>query len=101
MQLELAVDAVFEHGGRRDGAGRPKARRPVGVPHRARPHHDRHHPVHVTWRFVAGLPSLRGLRSARALGTTIRSITASHLRRQTSFRIIHFSIQSNHVHLIV
>ena len=31
----------------------------------------------------------------------MRAITSSHARRQTSFRITHFSIQSNHVHLIV
>src|SRR5262249_26797849 len=34
-------------------------------------------------------------------GQTIRAITQSHHSRRTSFRITHFSIQSNHVHLIV
>ncbi len=28
-------------------------------------------------------------------------MTQSHLRRDTSFRILHFSIQANHLHLIV
>src|SRR5262250_2961190 len=96
MQLQLPVDES-----RRPRPGRPKSGRPVGVPHRPRPYHDRHFPLHVTWRFVRGLPSLRRLHLARAVGETIRSITVSHQRRRTSFRITHFSIQPNHVHLIV
>jgi len=71
------------------------------VPHTARPFHDKHNPEHVTWRIVAGLPSLRRRPLARAVGQTIRSITRSHARRRTSFRVIHFSIQPNHLHLIV
>jgi putative transposase len=71
------------------------------VPHRARPFHDGNHPAHVTWRVVRGMPSLRGLQLARAVGTTFRAIGASHSRRRTSFRVIHFSVQSNHIHLIV
>src|SRR5215470_15468422 len=101
MQLRLAVEPVYKHGGRPPGAGRPGSGRPLGLPHRPRPFHDRHYPTHVTWRFVDGLPSLRRFALARALGTTIRTITESHARRQTSFRITHFSIQPNHVHLIV
>src|SRR5215468_1954205 len=101
MQLGLTVDPVYKHGGRRPGAGRPKTGRAIGLPHRARPYHDRHYPAHVTWRFVDGLPSLRRFALARVVGRTIRAITNSHARRQTSFRITHFSIQSNHVHLIV
>jgi REP element-mobilizing transposase RayT len=101
MQLTLSVDPVYKHGGRRPGAGRPKTRQAVGLPHRVRPYHDRHYPAHVTWKLVGGLPSLRRFALARAVGTTVRAITASHARRQTSFRITHFSIQSNHVHLIV
>src|SRR5215468_452288 len=101
MQLSLSVDPVYKHGGRRPGAGRPKTGRALGLPHRTRPFHDRHYPAHVTWRFVSGLPSLRRFALARALGRTIRGITASHARRQTSFRITHFSIQPNHIHLIV
>ena len=56
--------------------------------------------MHVTWR-VAGIPSLRGWRLAKAVGDTIRASSRSHERRRTAFRIIHFSIQSNHLHFIV
>jgi len=101
MQIELSVDPVYKHGGRRPGAGRPKTGRAIGLPHRARPYHDRHYPAHVTWRFVDGLPSLRRFALARVVGWTMRAITNSHERRRTSFRITQFSIQSNHVHLIV
>ena len=80
---------------------RRRAERSGAVPHRARPFHDESHPAHVTWRVVRGLPSLRGYTLARAVGRTFRAITMSHHRRRTSFRVIHFSIQSNHVHLIV
>lgn len=101
MQLELSVDPVYRHGGRRPGAGRPKTGRAIGLPHRPRPYHDRHYPAHVTWRLVESLPSMRRFALARVVGQTIRGITGSHAKRQTSFRITHFSIQSNHLHLIV
>lgn len=102
-QLALGIPAPrCGHGGRRPGAGRPKeTNRRVGVPHRSRPFHDRDEPVHVTWRVVPGLPSLRTFRVARAIGLTFRESTASHRRRKTGFRVIHFSIQGNHLHLIV
>src|SRR5262249_14490079 len=53
-QLELDVPAPRTHGGRRPGAGRPRSGRREGVPHTARPFHDKHNPEHVTWRIVAG-----------------------------------------------
>src|SRR5512138_4034278 len=100
-QLELGLRPVYKHGGRRPGAGRPKSGRRVGVPHRARPYHDRNHPVHVTWRFVPGLPSMRQRRLAGAVGRTVRAITMSNAARRTGFRIIHFSIMADHLHMIV
>jgi REP element-mobilizing transposase RayT len=63
--------------------------------------HEASHPVHVTWRIVRGLPSLRTRRLAGVVGRTIRAITQSHRDRQSSFRIVHFSIQPDHLHLIV
>jgi REP-associated tyrosine transposase len=65
------------------------------VPHRARPAHNERHPVHVTLRVGGRLPSLReqvlflGLR--RALAKASRS----------AFRVVHYSVQADHVHLIV
>src|SRR5215475_6835700 len=94
---QLAFDVPRIRRRRRRRPGRAAS----GVPHRARPFHDRNHPAHVTWRIAKGIPSLRKFLVARAVGTTFRAITESHARRRTSFRIAHFSIQSNHVHLIV
>jgi len=52
--------------------------------------------VHVTQRIREGLPSLRG---DRLLLEAMRgSIAASE---KPSFRVVQFSIQSNHLHLIV
>ena len=66
-----------------------------GVPHRMRPEHKGRNPVHVTLRGARGLPSLREQvifsEMRRALGQTARSW----------FRVVHFSVQANHVHLLV
>ena len=84
------------HGGARPGAGRKPSGRRVGVPHRARGDHRARHPVHVTMRARAGLPSFRGDKLVfRALRD---SLAEGH---KTAFRVVHFSVQSNHLHLIV
>src|SRR6266576_1100651 len=66
-----------------------------GVPHWRRPEHKARNPVHVTLRGGRGLPSLREqvifFEMRRALGQTARSW----------FRVVHFSVQANHVHLLV
>jgi REP element-mobilizing transposase RayT len=81
-------------GGARLRAGRKRDAR-SGIPHRRRPEHKKEHPVHVTLRAVRRLPSLRRqsifLAIHRAFGRTARSW----------FRIVHFSIQRDHVHLLV
>jgi len=81
-------------GGRRAGAGRPRGSRRGG--HQPRPQHAARHPVHVNWRLVDGLPSLRGSGSYRAV---LQSIARA--RDRLGARIVHFSVQGNHVHLLV
>jgi putative transposase len=82
-------------GGRREGAGRkPKFRR-AGVSHRARPRHDSHHPLHVTLRVRRGLPSLR----RQMVFVAVRSALGRATRE--GFRIVHFSVQVDHVHLMI
>jgi len=54
------------------------------------------HPVHVTLRLRKGLPSLRRKRAARAL---LRAFDAG--KERFGFRLTHFTIQSNHLHLLV
>ena len=84
---------------RRDGKPRkrpgpkPGARR--GVPHTKRARHVRWNPIHITLRAANDLPSFRQqliyLAFLKAFRTT----------RREDFRIIEFSVQKNHLHLIV
>ncbi len=83
-------------GGARRGAGRPPNGSSAGVSHLARPALSRHHPVHATLRLRAGIPSLRGT----ALYGAVRGALAAG-RERFGFRLVHYSVQSNHLHLIV
>ncbi len=93
-QLLLSLPNTW--GGRRPRAGRKRNGPRPGVPHRTRPYHDAAHPAHITLRARAGLPSLRGMRLFRALRESI-----ARAQRGRVFRICHFSVQGNHVHLLV
>jgi len=66
-----------------------------------RPFHERREPVLVTLKVLPGLPSLRWLPAARVVGETIRAATARNARKGTGFRIVHVSIQSDHLHMLV
>lgn len=83
-------------GGARAGAGRKPGPRPL-VPHRARPVHRARHPVHVTLRARGGLPSFR----EQALFTAMNEAIAAATKSRTDFRVLHFSVQTNHVHFVV
>jgi len=92
-QQELAFPLGW--GGKRKGAGRkPKLQRP-GVSHRTRHEHQARHPVHVTLRAARRFPSLR----KQTLFVRIRRAFAKSAR--TWFRVLHFSVQADHVHLLV
>jgi REP element-mobilizing transposase RayT len=95
MAVEIQTAFVFRTwGGKRKGAGRPKKGR-GGVSHLRRPTLSVHHPVHVTLRCVTGLPSLRRRQLRKVI---FRAFGAGSER--FGFRLVHFSVQSNHVHLI-
>jgi REP element-mobilizing transposase RayT len=83
------------HGGRRERALKGKTRPRRAMPHRARPTHAKSQPVHVTMRGARRLPSLRKqivfLAIRRALARTWREW----------FRVVHFSVQMDHIHMIV
>ncbi len=88
---------LFRHGGKRRGAGRkPKGPR-ASECHKARPHLSYYHPVHVTLRIVDGVRNLRTRDLYKALRRATLSVAA---KQQHRFRIVHISIQRNHVHLI-
>ena len=91
-----SVPSRFRHGGARPGAGRPASGPRAGVSHRARPALSRSHPVHVTLRVRDGIASLRGSAMFRRIR---RALTAG--QRRFGFRLVHFSVQRNHLHLLV
>jgi REP element-mobilizing transposase RayT len=66
------------------------------VPHRRRPTLSPRHPVHVTWRV---LPHVWNLRSRRCFSRIAKCFARG--RDRFGFRLVHFSVQGNHLHLIV
>jgi REP element-mobilizing transposase RayT len=93
---QLPLPLPPKRGCARKGAGRKPNGPRAGVPHRRRLVHKARLPVHVTLRARAGLPSLRG--DKLALRAVLTSLGAAH---KAAFRVVHFSVQSNHLHLIV
>ena len=82
-------------GGWRPGAGRPKKKN-AGVSHLKRPALAKRFPVHVTLKVRGDVPNLR---------TEKRFLAAKKAFRygcdKFGMRLIEFSVQSNHIHLIV
>jgi hypothetical protein len=82
-------------GGKRKGAGRkPEGARRVS--HARRPEFPARYPLLVTVRFIEGLPSLRDFATLEVFAQVVRGVN-----RREDFRIVEFSLQSNHAHLIV
>ena len=81
-------------GGRRKGAGRKKSKN-SGVSHLGRDDFNGRHPVHVTMKLLPDLPSLRTEENFLAL---LKMFEAA---QKDNFRIVHFTVQDNHVHLLV
>lgn len=83
------------HGGARPGAGRPKVPG-AGLPHVRRPRATAHAPHHVTIRVRRGTWNLRSQRGFRQFSAALRVA-----RQRSNFRVVHFSVQHDHVHLLV
>ncbi len=91
VQLTLS-----RRGGARPGAGRkPKGDKPM-VSHDKRPALTPHLPVLITLKLEKGLPNLRRPATTRLLHTVFRIGGDRH-----GLRLVHFSIQSNHIHALV
>ena len=95
LPKQLALPEPRTWGGRRDGAGRVSSKPRPDVSHAIRPQHDPRHPVHVTLRATRGL---RSFRSEPAFSALVRAFTAAI---RDAFRVVHFSVQTDHVHLII
>ena len=80
-------------GGRREGAGRPSLGR---APRVARPPVASRFPVHVTLKLDESLPNLR----TKPLFGVIEPCLKQGKERE-GFRLVHYSVQGHHLHLIV
>ena len=92
QQLSLAFEART-WGGRRANSGRQVVRR--GVQHRERADFAARHPLHITLQIVRDCPTLR---CPSAIAAIHEVIAESH---RSDFRIVHFTVMADHVHLIV
>lgn len=97
--VQLTFADRWSAGRARDGQPRQKPGRRAGprpnVRHRVRPTHKYWNPLHITLRAVRGLPSFRRELLYKAFEDALRRT------RREDFRIVEFSVQDNHVHLIV
>ncbi len=83
-------------GGERDGAGRPK-KRGAKLRHVPRAPLASRFPAHVTLRTLPGTPNLRRSASYAVIDAALRAMAAE----RDDFRVVHFSVQTNHIHLLV
>ena len=83
-------------GGPRSGAGRPRIYRRPPVHHVRRPPVAGRFPCHVRLRVVDGVPSLRQKRFIREFRRTLAQAS-----ERGDFRVVHYSVQRSHVHLLV
>jgi REP element-mobilizing transposase RayT len=96
VQLDLLAKPKRK---RRPGSrpvGRPPKNGRAGSPHQKRPTLAARFPVHVVLRVVEGLGKLR----KRHVWKALRWATICAAKRE-NFRIVHASLQQNHIHLLV
>jgi len=94
-QLDLDLQPTSRWGGARAGAGRkPGPRR--RDPHRSRAPLAARHPCHVTLRVRRDVPSLRSRRFVAEIEHSLRAAC-----ERGRFRLVHYSFQWDHAHLIV
>jgi len=96
MDLPLARRPKSRRGGWRKKAGRKPTGVEPGIPHARRQPIERMLPVHVTVRMAPHVYNLRSRRSFSIIGRAI-SIAADRF----GVRILEFSVQGNHMHLVV
>lgn len=90
MQLKLNLDKG-KHGGRRKNSGRKRIKS-KGVSHRTREKVNARTPLHINFKYRI---SVRNKDTLKLLKKSIANA------RKHGLRILQFSFQSNHIHLIV
>ena len=83
--------------------GRPPKGARAGAPHKPRPELKPRYPVHVVLRVVKAIGSLRKRHMYKALREATIAVAKRELNYEAhgAFRIVHISIQREHVHLLV
>lgn len=94
-QLSLSLPAPPRWGGRRPGAGRKPGPSPA-IAHVPRRHFAKPLPAHVTLRVRRDVLSLRTVPVVREIERTFAKGCV-----RPGFRLVHYSLQGNHAHLIV
>lgn len=87
---------IHRRGGARRGAGRKPKGRVARVSHTKRPALASRFPVLVTLKLEAQRPSLRRTDERQLLLAAFRAARERH-----GMRLVHYSIQSNHIHALV
>jgi REP element-mobilizing transposase RayT len=95
MERQLEFDFP-EHGGRREGAGRKQKGEKAMMPHKKREEITRADPLLITARMAADLPTLRRSEEMKIARSALKAA-----RDRNGMRVIHYSVQGNHLHLIV
>jgi REP element-mobilizing transposase RayT len=94
-QLSLVLPRPRRWGGARPGAGRPRKTDVAELPHGKRKAFKKL-PAHVTVRMREDVPSLRLVAIVHEIERTFARGCA-----RDGFRLVHYSLQANHAHLIV
>ncbi len=98
--VQTELDLVRDKNGQRRGGthkrtGRPPKGERAGSPHKRRDEINARHPQHVTLRVVERVGWLRRRHMFRAVRAAIAAVA-----KHDAFRIVHVSVQSNHIHLL-
>src|SRR5947209_3101860 len=91
IQSQLGFKKVNGWGGKRIGSGRPNLSAQVN--HMKRPFVNSNTPLHITLRLKERLPSIRNKSLFKEFQESVRRA------KRHGLYIIHFSIQTNHIHL--
>jgi REP element-mobilizing transposase RayT len=89
-----------QHGGRRPGAGRKPGPGRRNVHHRARAKLASRFPVLVTLRAERGVGNLRRKRAFRPIQRAFGDVAVA-AEAGAAFRVVHYSVQKDHIHLLV
>ncbi len=95
-QLRLDLPPRFGWGGARAGSGRKPRGEEPGISHERVIEVNGRSPVHVALRARSHVWNLRSVRCHAIVATALRGVLG-----RRGFRVDHFSIQGNHLHLIV